>query len=228
MNTKTIVPYRRHFRALSYATGLSLVVAALMLLASDRSTAPASAADDGWISLFDGKTLNGWKLTKFGGDGDVHVDDGDLIMEMGVPLTGITWTKDFPKKDFEISLDAKRVEGGDFFVGLTFPVRDSHASLIVGGWAGSVVGISCIDGHDASDNETTQVIKFDNNKWYKFRVQVREDRIRCWIDDKQIIDQDIKGKKIHTRSEVDPSRPMGLATYETKAAIKNFKYKLVK
>ena len=201
---------------------LAFTAAALFLLSI------TARAEGEWTSLFDGKTLNGWKLTKFGGDGDVHVDDGDLIMEMGVPLTGITWTKDFPKKDFEISLDAKRVEGGDFFVGLTFPVRDSHASLIVGGWAGSVVGISCIDGHDASDNETTQVIKFDNNKWYKFRVQVREDRIRCWIDDKQVIDQDIKGKKIHTRSEVDPSRPMGLATYETKAAIKNFKYKLVK
>ena len=70
-----------------------------------------------------------------------------------------------------------RVEGSDFFVGLTFPVRDSHASLIVGGWAGSVVGISSIDGRDASENETTEVMKFKNGQWYKFRLRVRADRL---------------------------------------------------
>jgi hypothetical protein len=34
---------------------------------------------DGWISLFDGKTLKGWKMTEFGGQGDWSVNEaGDF------------------------------------------------------------------------------------------------------------------------------------------------------
>ncbi|MFM7844961.1 MAG: DUF1080 domain-containing protein [Planctomycetota bacterium] len=215
------------------ATGLTLAgplgtfLSGLFLDHPERQL-QAADAEEGWRPLFDGKSLTNWKPTRFGGDGEIHIENGELIFEQGSPLTGLTWTKEFPKQDFEISLEAKRVEGSDFFVGLTFPVRDSHASFIVGGWAGSVVGISCIDGHDASDNNTTKVIKFDNGKWYKFKVQVRADRIKCWIDGEAIIDEDIKGKRIHTRNEVDPSRPLGIATFETKASLKNFQYRVVK
>ena len=183
---------------------------------------------EGWVPLFNGRNLEGWKLTKFGGDGEVEVVEGELILNQGGPLTGVTWTKAFPKVDFEISLEAQRVEGTDFFVGLTFPVRDSHASLIVGGWAGSVVGISSLDGRDASENETTQVMKFDNGKWYKFRVRVTADRIKAWIDDAAVVDVSIKDRKVTTRNEVTLSQPVGLATYDTKAAIRKLRYRIIK
>lgn len=118
--------------------------------------------------------------------------------------------------------------GTDFFVGLTFPVRDSHASLIVGGWAGSVVGISSIDGRDAVDNETTQVMKFDNGKWYKFRLQVTADRIQAWIDGRLlVVNVSIKDRKI-TTNEVTLSQPVGSATYDTKAALRNLRYRTFK
>jgi hypothetical protein len=45
----------------------------------------------GWRSLFDGRTLNGWKPTVFGGEGAVSVRDGRILLEAGDPLTGITW-----------------------------------------------------------------------------------------------------------------------------------------
>jgi hypothetical protein len=32
-------------------------------------------ADDGWQSLFDGRSLGQWKPTEFGGEGVVTVDD---------------------------------------------------------------------------------------------------------------------------------------------------------
>ena len=36
-----------------------------------------------------------------------------------------------PKVDYEIELDAMKVNGSDFFVGLTFPYKESHASIIL-------------------------------------------------------------------------------------------------
>ena len=46
-----------------------------------------------------------------------------------------------PTDNFEITLQALKRRGDDFFCALTFPVRDSHASFVVGGWAGTL-GIS--------------------------------------------------------------------------------------
>ncbi len=148
-----IRPLARSVAALLAGVAVVLGLACVTVQAQTTPAAKPVADADGWMPLFNGRNLDGWKLTKFGGDGEVEVVEGELILNQGGPLTGVTWTKAFPKVDFEISLEAQRVEGTDFFVGLTFPVRDSHASLIVGGWAGSVVGISSLDGRDASETK---------------------------------------------------------------------------
>src|SRR5437762_12441015 len=100
-------------------------------------------------------------------------------MRMGQPLTGITW-KDggsIPIANFEVTLQAMKRKGDDFFYALTFPVRDSHATFVVGGWAGTVIGLSSINGSDASENETTQYEKLDRNKSYNIRVRVADGKI---------------------------------------------------
>jgi hypothetical protein len=179
-----------------------------------------SADEPTWKPLFDGKSLEGWKITNFGGEGDVEVKDGTIIMEFGSSLTGITYTGEFPKTNYEISLEAMRMDGNDFFCGLTFPVEESYCSFILGGWGGAVVGLSSIDGHDASENETTQYKRFESEQWYKIRLRVTPERIQAWIDDKVWVDQDIVGRKISTRSEVNLSKPFGISAYETRAALR--------
>lgn len=206
------------------ALALCLPLAALAEEA--KPAAPELKPDrDGNIALFDGKTLAGWKSTVFGGQGEVEAKDGLLILQMGQPLTGITWqhADKLPKDNYEITLSAMKRKGDDFFCGLTFPVRDSHASFIVGGWGGSLVGLSSIDDLDASENETTDYLKFEHNKWYKIRVRVAEGKIGCWIDDKQMVDVELKGKKIGTRIEVDPSKPLGIANFNVESALKDIK-----
>lgn len=175
-----------------------------------------------WVAMFNGKTLDGWKKTKFGGEGDVLVNDGQLILESGVDLTGVTWTKKdkLPRTNYEVYVEAMRVDGSDFFCGLTFPVKKDPCSLIIGGWGGGVCGLSSIDGGDASENETTTYKAFKKGKWYKIRLLVTDKRIEAWIDDKQIVDQDILNRKIDIRIEVDLSKPFGLATWQTTAAIR--------
>jgi hypothetical protein len=199
-----------------------------LLIAVVIATLPAlsAAQEAGSQPLFDGKTLEGWKVTDFGGEGEVNVVDGAIVMRMGQPMTGITW-KDgakIPTDSYEVTLQAMKRKGDDFFCCLTFPVRDSHASFVVGGWAGTVVGLSSINGLDASENETTQYEKLDPNKWYTVRVRVADGKIECWLNEKQMVEVELtKDVRISTRIEVDPNKPLGVCCYNTEAGLKDIK-----
>lgn len=181
-----------------------------------------------WKSLFDGKTLQGWKVPVFGGDGEVHIKDGAIVMEMGNPMTGVTWTGEVPKTNYELQLDGQRVQGNDFFCTTTFPVGDKPCSFVVGGWAGTVVGLSCVDWYDASDNVTTRFMAFDDNKWYHVRIRVSDAKIECWIDDDKLVDLPRQGHKFSIRSEVDLCVPLGIATYQTTGSVRNIRIRRLK
>ncbi len=140
-----------------------------------RKEACSRADKDGWKSLFDGKTLKGWK--QCGDEGKVQVKDGAIVIEPGNPMSGVTWTGDLPKMDYELTLEGKRVEGNDFYATTTFPVGDSHCSFVVGGWGGTVIGLSSIDGYDASDNQTNRTMSFKTNQWYRIRIRVTKNKI---------------------------------------------------
>jgi hypothetical protein len=175
-------------------------------------------------SLFDGRTLTGWVPTKFGGEGAVRVESGTIVLERGKDLTGITWAGPRPPTtSYELSLEAMRVEGSDFFAGVTFPVGDSFCSLILGGWGGSVVGLSSINGLDASENETSQSMTFERGRWYAVRIRVTPERVETWLDGRRIIDVPLKGNTFTTRFEVDPSKPLGIASWRTTAALRNIR-----
>jgi hypothetical protein len=171
--------------------------------------------------LFDGKSLDGWEITNFGPQGPVSVSGNEIILGMGDGCTGITWKRAFPRSDYEVSLEAKRVAGNDFFCGITFPVGKSPCTLIIGGWAGTTVGLSSIDGKDAAENETTTHMNFDKDRWYHVRLIVRDDAIISWIDSVRVVNFSIGSKKLSIRPEVELSRPFGITSWNTTAAIKN-------
>lgn len=177
-----------------------------------------------WESLFDGASLAGWAVTPFGGEGDVRVEDGHILFDIGQPLTGIHWTGDAPpREDYEIVVVVTRVAGSDFFCGLTFPVGDEHCSLILGGWGGSVCGLSNVDGLDASSNPTTQYRGFVSGLAYTVRVRVGADAIEAWLDDEPIVHQVRAGHAFGLRPEVLPSRPLGIASFNTAARIEEIR-----
>jgi hypothetical protein len=220
-------------RLLTLLTLTCCILTTSVLLAQEKPTEkPAEEKVDPaeWKPLFDGKTLKGWKSINFGGEGKIEVVKGELIINTGDPLTGIVAEKadGLPKNNYEITLEANKLEGDDFFCGLTFPVGESHASFICGGWGGGLVGISSLDGMDASENETTGYKKFEPNKWYTIRVRVVGDKLQAWIDKDQMVDVDLKGKKVSTRFEVDVTKPLGISNYRTKSAIRNFKWRPIK
>ncbi|MCA9077255.1 MAG: DUF1080 domain-containing protein [Planctomycetaceae bacterium] len=213
-------------RAAILCLSLVALTAAVRVTADDSKAAPAEGE---WQTLFDGKTLTNWKPTEFGGEGEVYVEDGALVMDMGNPMTGVTWTgKPLPKSNYEVEFEGRRVTGSDFFCALTFPVQDDYASLVLGGWGGTIVGISTIDGYDASENETTDFFKFNRKEWYKIRLKVTNEKIESWINDKQLADVELGKKEIDVRIEVEPSKPFGLASFETQGQIRNLRLRSVK
>ena len=185
-------------------------------------------AGDGWRSMFDGSSLDGWGVTHFGGDGRVEIRDRVLVLGVGAPFTGVNYTNPVPKLNYEVTFEAMRVSGDDFFCGLTFPVGDSFASLIVGGWGGTVVGISSIDELDASENEASQNLSFETGRWYRLRLRVSEPKIEVWINEKQIMDVVTKGRRLSLRpGDIELSKPFGLASWVTGAAYRDIKIRSV-
>lgn len=187
---------------------LRAFAAALLLLAS-------CAAERPWVPLFDGTSLDGWEVTPFGGEGEVTLADGRARLDFGSPLTGLHLAEPLPAGAYELEVVAARAAGTDFFCGLTFPVGAQHLTLVLGGWGGATCGLSCIDGLDASDNETTSYRWFEPGTAYTLRVEVRPARVRAWLDGEPLFDQPLAGRALSLRPEVLPSVPLGIASFVT-------------
>jgi len=133
-----------------------------------------------WQSMFDGKTLQGWRETPFTGRGKPRVESGTIVLLAGAPMTG------------------------------------------------DIVGLSSVDGWDASDNETRTYFDFEKGRWYAFRLRVTPERIGGWIDDKEIFNVQVTGRTVGLRpGEIKLSAPFGFASYGTKGAVRKIEYRLL-
>ncbi len=180
----------------------------------------------GSTSLFDGKQLGSWKVVEkldFKNHGEVKVQEGVISLGLGSPASGIHYTGSLPETNYEISLEARRTGGSDFFCGLTFPLGKTYCSFIVGGWGGGVVGMSNINNMSAVENETTGYLEVKDNKWYRIRVRVTDSRLQAWIDGERMVDMNTGDNKFSIWWEQEPMRPLGIATWNTSAELKNIR-----
>lgn len=190
--------------------------------------APKTPGPANELVLFDGKSLDSWEARDAGGSGSVELVDDTMWIGTGESITGAVFKdkEKLPVTNYEITLEAQRLQGLDFFCGLTFPVGDlkTCVTLVLGGWGGSVTGLSSIDGMDASENSTGHYRRYDDKKWYNVKVQVTPANISAWSNDEKIIDVDIEGKKIGVRpGPIEDYQPFSLTTFQTTAAIRNVK-----
>ena len=174
--------------------------------------------------LFDGKNLDNWKRSNFGGEGEVEIVDDAVVMQRGQDMTGIHWTGEkLPDINYEVTLEAKRIDGSDFFCGIVFPVNDSFCSFVAGGWGGSVIGLSSIDDIFAAENETGTYASFDDGKWYKFRLRVSDSMITAWIDGKEYVRFKTTDRKLSVHPLSAPGKPFGVMCYATVAGVRDIK-----
>mgnify|MGYP003933944275 CR=1 FL=1 len=190
----------------------------------EKSAPQKERQPEKWQRLFDGRSLGKWKVIDefdYSRHGKVDVRDGRIVLEAGRPATGIKWTGPFPKIDYEVTFEAMRVEGDDFFSAVTFPVGDAALTLVVGGWGGETVGLSMIDGEMAAENETCLYREFDQKRWYRLRLRVAKPRIEAWIDKDQVVDLATEGRKLSVSWEMEPPLPFGIATWRTTGAVRD-------
>ena len=180
------------------------------------------------VALLD-DDLSQWDKLIFGADGEIFVEDEVLHLDMGGPMTGVVYNGDINAllgdslENYTITFEAQRLQGNDFFVGLTFPVgTEGHLTLVIGGWGGGLVGLSSLDHADASMNPTTQLMQFETDRWYAIRLTVTDTKINVWIDDDSLIDINRADfEKFSLRGEVLDTAPLGLCCFQTHAAYRN-------
>jgi hypothetical protein len=189
-----------------------------------QAAAPAPAEEG--KSLFDGKTLGSWKSVVFGGEGAVKVENGEIRLAEGATLSGIQWTGEAPPRtDYELSLEAMKIDGTDFFLGIVFPVGKNYCSFVAGGWGGGVTGLSSVDNMNASENETATDQNYAKGKWYKFRLRVTSAKIEVWWDAKQVVNLELANRQISAHPAVESAVPLGFTNYQTSSAFRNIRLK---
>jgi hypothetical protein len=143
-----------------------------------------------------------------------------LALAAGDPGTGVNYRGPLPRIHYTVTAEARRVDGQDFFYGLTFPIGDQHASLIIGGWGGGVYGVSNLDGLSAVENETTGYVAFENDRWYRIELNVTEPRTTVTLDGEKIIDFETAAHQYAVWPEQATMIPLGIATWNTAAEIR--------
>lgn len=158
---------------------------------------------------------SGFMETEFGGEGCASIEANRIVLEPGVPLAGVTWTGESPEVPFVLEVEFTKRYGNDFPCALTFPVAGSHLSLVLGGWGGTVCGLSSLDGLDASRNESRFVRSFPPGVRTHVRVEVRADVVLAALDGVEVVRVELAGRTLGLRAELLPSRPLGIAAFAT-------------
>lgn len=228
-------------------TMLALVVSSFLCVCSSDVSAQArlrkvpheyaNFKGTNWVEMFDGKTLTGWIALELGGSGPTEIEEDFKVEGMtnavtvirinrGDMLSGMAWTNGPVRMNYELEWEAMRVDGNDFFASMSFPIRDKYVTFVPAGWGGSVTGISSVDGHDASENETSKYLPLKDQTWHKFRVRVTEKKIEAWVNEEKVVTLNTEGKELGLRSG-SPSeiQRYGIVctAYRTTGAIKSIR-----
>jgi len=202
---------------------------------SEEEKNEANEPKETWLPLFDGNTLADWMVPVYGGDGEVEVQEGNIVIGQGEMMTGIRYEKEFPVIDYEIRYEARRTKGYDFFAACTFPVKESYCTFVNGGWGGGLTGLSSIDGVDASENVTGSYYRYDEGNWYRFRIQVADETIQVWItpqdkegnwgEEESVVELIMEDRKLSTRFEMDKYKPLGFCTWAAEGQLRSIEYR---
>ncbi len=159
-------------------------------------------AQQDWVPLFDGKTLDGW--IQKNGTATYWVENGTVVGETaeGSPNSFLCTEKEYGnfELEFEVKCDnrlnsgvqirSKTAEpGGDEPYGrVNGPQVEIEATGGGGGEAGYIYGEATDRGWLVPDDQRKPHQHFRDGQWNKYRVVAEGPRIRTWINDQPVTD----------------------------------------
>jgi|GEM_PF-1122983 len=189
-------------------------------------TGPAPKAGE-WQSLFDGKSLAGWKVAEHNElkNGEAKVEDGAMLLAARGRL-GLVWTGAMPQGDYEVAFETSLVSGHRL-ASLYFPVGGGHCDLVLGGISGKLVGLDGVDGKGYRDNPALAQMKFETNHWYAVRVRVAGGKVEVWADGARLVELPIAGHTFAVEDQRAALKPLGLSAYQGTTAVRNVRMRRV-
>ena len=162
----------------------------------------AFAADDGWVSLFDGKTLGGW--TQKNGTATYRVEDGTIIGRTAKGSPNSFLCSDQEYGDFELTFEVKLFnnelnsgvqirsitaapEGGEKYGRVNGPQIEIEASGNKGAEAGYIYGESC-GGWMTPEAKLIPHKAFKDGEWNSYRVVAQGAHLQTWINGEPVED----------------------------------------
>ena len=157
------------------------------LLAVGCSGMPENAGSDGWISLFDGATLDGWRASE--APGTFSVANGEIVVHgprSHLFYDGPVGNHDF--KNFEWKADVMTLDGANS--GMYF-----HTEYQESGWPGK--GYEVQVNNSGSDPRRTGSLyavedvteaPAQDGEWFTQHVIVEGKRVRILVNGEQFID----------------------------------------
>lgn len=160
----------------------------------------APAADpqpdaEGWVALFDGKTLDGWEQRN--GTAKYRVEDGTIVgvTDEGSPNSFLCTAKDYG--DFELEFEVKCHDKLNSGVQIRSQTQDTRTGRVNGpqveieaspGEAGYIYGEATGRGWLVPDDVRKPHSHFKNGEWNKYRVVAKGPRIQTWINGQPVAD----------------------------------------
>lgn len=163
--------------------------AALLALALSAA-ATAAESGDGWISLFDGKSFDGWKISE--NPDSWKIEDGAFVAHG--PRSHLYYTGgDFKNFVFKCDVMTKPGSNGGIFI---------HTKYQKEGWPkqGYELQVNNTHGDPVKTGSVYNTVKLfesaaQDNKWWTQKITVRGNHVTVEIDGKQVIDYTEPGDK---------------------------------
>ncbi len=208
------IPYRKSGRFLTGLIAL-LVVMAGFCFAGPQDAYGQEQEKDEWVSLFDGKTLNGWSVHS--GFAKYHIEDGAIVgtTVKGSPNTFLCTDREYGDfiLEFEVRLDPRLNSG----VQIRSNIAEEEKVFVFGGADGKLqrrkVPPDRVYGYQVeiatekrgssgsiydearrafmlagTTSDPAAGKAFKDGQWNKFRIECKGDRIRTWINDVPCVD----------------------------------------
>ena len=169
-------------------------------------TLSTTTADENWVNMFDGKTLNGW--TQKNGTATYRVEDGCIVGKTseGSPNSFLCSDKDYG--DFELTFEVKvddELNSGVQIRSQSKADRDNgrvhgpQVEIAINGTAGYIYGEALGTGWLSGNGDNPAAHKhFKNGEWNKYRVVAKGNSIQTWVNGEQVANLTDEKSKMHS------------------------------